>query len=302
MKTNYIKIALLLFLSILLFSCKKEDSKESLKEEQGEQVIDKSFNNYNISILLDLSDRISPKKYPNSAMEFYQRDLGYINSIAEAFTNHIKGKKVRQMNDQIQIYFNPEPKNQEINAISNKLKFKFDKDNSSKNNISLVNSTYKNETAKIYDLAIKDNNYVGSDIWKFFANNVNDYCIENKHRNILIILTDGYVFYKDTKIKEGNLTSYLLPEMIRSNKLNQADWNEKIKQQKLGFLVANENLSNLEILVLGINPDTKNPYEGKVIKEYWSNWFTKMKVKRFEIKETSLPSNMDNVIKDFIKN
>jgi hypothetical protein len=235
-------------------------------------------------------------------MEFFQRDLGYINSISEAFTDHIKDKRIRQMNDKIEIYFNPEPQNQEINSISKKLKFEFDKGNASKENINLVNTTYKGETAKIYDLAISDNNYVGSDIWKFFANNVNDYCIQDKHRNILIILTDGYVFHKDTKIKEGNLTSYLLPDLIRSNSLNKVDWKDKIKQNNFGFIPANEDLSNLEILVLGLNPDIKNPYEGKVIKEYWTNWFTKMKVKRFEIKETGLPSNMDKVIKDFIKN
>jgi hypothetical protein len=302
MRTISIKFLLSFFLAILLFSCKKEGANSNLKEEKVQPATDKSYKNYNISILLDLSDRISPKKYPNIAMEFFQRDLGYINSISEAFTDHIKDKRIRQMNDKIEIYFNPEPQNKQINSISKKLKFEFDKDNASKENINLVNTTYKSETAKIYDLAISDNNYVGSDIWKFFANNVNDYCIQDKHRNILIILTDGYVFHKDTKIKEGNLTSYLLPEVIRSNALNKVDWKDKIKQNNFGFIPANEDLSNLEILVLGINPDIKNPYEGKVIKEYWTNWFIKMKVKRFEIKETGLPSNMDKVIKDFIKN
>jgi hypothetical protein len=301
MKATLMKQLLVLsFVSCIFFSCKNEDSKDHSKEEQAQPIADKSFKNYNISILLDLSDRISPQKYPNTAMQFYQRDLGYINSIAEAFTNHTRSKKTNQIHDQIQIFFNPEPQNQEINAISEKLKFKFDKSTASKENINKVITTYKSETAKIYDLAIKDNNYVGSDIWKFFANNVSDFCMADKHRNILIILTDGYVFYKDTKIKEENLTSYLLPEMIRTNGLNKANWKEKIKHDNFGFLPANEDLSNIEILVLGINPDKKNPYEGAVIKQYWTNWFTKMKVKRFEIKETGLPSNMDKVIKDFI--
>jgi hypothetical protein len=302
MKSNFIKISISFFLSVLIFSCKNEDSRDKLKEEQTLPSEDKSFNNYNISILLDLSDRISPKKSPNKAMEFYERDLSYINSISEVFTTHIKSKKIRQMNDKIEIYFNPEPQDQEINNISKKLKFEFNKDNSSKDNINLVNTTYKNETAKIYDLAIKDDNYVGSDIWKFFANNVTDYCIDNKHRNILIILTDGYLFHNDTRMIDGNLTTYLLPETVRSNGLNKANWNDILKQKNYGFIPANDDLSNLEVLVLGINPNLKNPYEGKVINEYWSNWFTSMKVKKFVIKETGLPSNMDKVIKDFIQN
>ena len=302
MKTHLKTILLFLVLSNLIISCKKTET--TIKSEEKIQItkVNSPNINYNISILLDLSDRIDSKKYSNTAMEFYQRDLGYINSISQAFTNHVRDKKTRLINDKIEVYFNPEPQNQEINSISKKLKFEINKNNASKSTISLVNTTYKNETAKIYDLAIKDNHYIGSDIWKFFENNVNDYCIDPSRRNILVILTDGYIFYEDTKMKEGNSTTYLLPETIRSNGLNKANWKEKMQQQHFGFIKANENLSNLEILVLGINPDKKNPYEGKVIKEYWSNWFTGMKVKRFEIKETGLPSNMDKVISDFILN
>lgn len=302
MKKHLKTILLLLVLSNLIISCKNDETTNASEEKIKSTKVNSPNINYNISILLDLSDRIDPQKNSNTAMEFYQRDLGYVNSVSQAFTNHVRDKKVRLINDKIEVYFNPEPQNQEINAISKKLKFEINKNNASKSAIGLVNTTYNQETAKIYDLAIKDNNYVGSDIWKFFENNVNDYCIDESRRNILVILTDGYIFYKDTKIKEENSTSYLLPEMIRSNGLNKANWKEKMQQQHFGFIKANENLSNLEILVLGINPDKKNPYEGKVIREYWSNWFTGMKVKRFEIKETGLPSNMDKVINDFILN
>ena len=66
------------------------------------------------------------------------------------------------------------------------------------------------------------------------------------------------------------------------------------------FIKANNDLSNLEILVLGINPDTKNQYEDEVIKAFWTKWFEAMKVKRYEIYTTELPSNMDKIIKDFV--
>ena len=39
--------------------------------------------NLNISVLLDLSDRIDTIKYSNPSMEFYQRDLGYLKSVAK---------------------------------------------------------------------------------------------------------------------------------------------------------------------------------------------------------------------------
>jgi len=164
----------------------------------------------------------------------------------------------------------------------------------------IFKKTYASDPLKIYQLAINDDHYIGSDTWKFFQNKVNDYCIESDYRNILIVLTDGYIYYKDSKIKENNATTYLTPEVIRSNGLNTSDWSQKIRSQKLAFIKANNDLSNLEVLVLGIHPDPKNPYEEEVIKAYWSNWFEAMKVKRYEIRNADIPSNMDKVIQNFI--
>lgn len=289
------KILSLLLVCFFLNSCKNNE------EEPEPEVIVKDYsNNLNVSILLDLSDRISPNKYPNPAMEYYLRDVGYINSVSEAFTNHLNTKKVRQANDKIQLFFDPEPFNPEINRISKDLKIEINKDNITKESIKDIKDKYANEPLKIYNLAIKDNNYVGSDTWKFFKNKVNDYCIEDNYRNILVILTDGYIYFKNSKIKEDNLTTYLTPEMIREGNLNKQNWSEIMKNQKFGFIPANKDLSNLEILVLGVNPNSKNPYEEDVIKAYWIKWFEAMKVKRYDIRTAELPSDMDKIIKDFV--
>lgn len=283
---------------ILLFSC-KEDS----KNEEKEIVLKNTpSENYNISILLDLSDRISLKKNPNPTMEFYQRDLGYIKSISEAFTQHLKSKRIRQIDDKMQLFFNPEPENPEINSIANELKIKVDKDNASKDLLNSISGNYASKTAKIYDSAIKDDNYIGSDIWNFFDSKVQDQCIDKGHRNILIILTDGYMFYEGTQIKNGSLSSYLTPQLIKQNGLNTNDWQKKFESENFGFIKIENDLSNLEVLILGINPGKNNPYEEKVIKAYWSKWLTEMKIKHFEIKSTDLPSNTDKIIKDFILN
>lgn len=300
------KNILYILVILLFFSCKDDErNDESDKNESirnNEIVKSTKKENYNISILIDLSDRIDTIKYSNPTMEYYQRDLGYIKSVSEAFSNHVRNKRINIMNDNIQVFFNPNPLNSEINNISKKLKIKVNKISASKDFINTINPTYLTETLKIYTLALKDNKFIGSDIWNFFHKNINDYCIENNHRNILVILTDGYIFYNDNNFKEDNLSTYLTPELIRSYSLNYKNWKETFEAKKIGYLKANDDLSNLEILVLGINPSIKNPYEGKVIKEFWTKWFKEMQVKRFEIKETDLPNNMDKVIKDFIKN
>lgn len=103
----------------------------------------------------------------------------------------------------MQIFFNPEPSDPEINELAKQLKVSFGK-NTSKENIKLVDGKYTTLPAKIYQSAIQDKKYVGSDIWGFFKNKVKDYCIKNKHRNVLFILTDGYMFHKDSKFSEAN--------------------------------------------------------------------------------------------------
>lgn len=291
-----LKTILLSFFIVSVSSCKQDSENKNDKPIISNPIQD----NYNISILLDLSDRISIKKNPNPAMEYYQRDLGYIKSISEAFTQHLRSKRIRQIDDKMQLFFNPEPLDPEINSISKKLRIAIDKNNVSKEYLNSINSNYASQTLKIYESAIKDDNYIGSDIWSFFENKVKDQCIDDKHRNILVVLTDGYMFYEDTRIIEGNLTTYITPELVRRNGLNNKDWNEKLQNKNYGFIKANDDLSNLEVLVLGINPNKNNPYEEKVIRAYWGKWFAAMKIKHFEIKTADLPSNMDAIIKDFI--
>lgn len=293
---NILKTFVISLLFVSAFSCKPDADKNEKETVTKNPVAE----NYNISILLDLSDRISLGKNPNPTMEYYQRDLGYIKSVSEAFTQHLKSKRIRQINDKMQLFFNPEPKDPEINSISQKLKIAIDKNNASKDLLNSINSNYAARTAKIYESAIKDNHFIGSDIWSFFDTKVKDQCIETGDRNILVILTDGYMYYDGTIMKEANRTTFVTPDFIRKNGLNTKDWETKLQKDDFGFIKAGDDLSDLEVLVLGINPGPANPYEEKVIKAYWTKWFTEMKVKHFEIKSADLPADMEKIIRDFI--
>lgn len=282
--------------AVLIFSCGKDKEEVREKEKPAKDV----SGNLNVSILIDLSDRISPTLYSNPTMEYFMRDVGYINSISGAFMDHVNSKKIKQMDDRIQVYFDPAPMNPEINSISGKLKYDLQKDNVSNELLSELKENYGTLPLELYKLAIKDNNYVGSDTWKFFQDKIGDYAIDKQHRNILVLLTDGYIYYDNSLMEEKNRTSYLTPKLIRENGLNGADWNEKMVKNDYGFITAGKDLSDLEILVLGVNPNSKNPYEQKVIVAYWTKWFEEMKVKRYEIKSADLPADMDKIIKGFI--
>ncbi|WP_421823760.1 hypothetical protein [Flagellimonas oceanensis] len=303
MKTIFRILVVLFTLVTSLESCKRDSKVETEEEEIAPVQTSKttsSKDNLNISILIDLSDRINPEKYPSPAMEFYLRDIGYLESVAESFKWHLLNKKVIKIDDKIQVFLDPEPSDPSLNKKIGELKTHFTKDNVTKDSILRIPQKYSGISKLIYKSAIDDDHYVGSDIWGFFKNKVDDYCIDEGYRNILVILTDGYMFHKDAKMNQGNRTSYITPQFIKSNDFNKADWQERMSQKDFGFIVANENLSDLEVLVLGINPAKDSPYEEDVIRTYWGKWFEEMGVKNYEVKQADLPTHMNKIIQDFI--
>lgn len=256
-------------------------------------------NNINVSILIDLSDRIDPTVHPNPTMEYYQRDMEYIKAIEKGFLNHIKSKRIITYDDQMQVFFNPEPSDPKMNELTKELKVSFNKD-TPKSYFNSVDKKYSELPSSIYQSAIKDGKYIGSDIWEFFKNKVKDYCIKDDRRNILFILTDGYMYHENTRFDEKKensyKTSYLTTKLIKANNLTTSGFKETIEKNGYGFVKANEDLKNLEVIVLGINPEKGNPFEEAVIKEYWKNWFKEMKIKNYQIKSADLPSNLEPVI------
>lgn len=302
MKSILYKTVVLIIFPLAFFACKKERSiikcenrtDYEMKKLTGERA------DLNIGILLDLSDRINPKKYPNSTIDYYKRDLEYIKSVAQKLEIHIRNKRSSKIKDRIQLFIDPEPSDKNLNEKLKELKFSFTKDNASKCAILETSKLYDSICTQIYEKAILDNNYIGSDIWSFFKNKIKDYCIEKEMRNILVIITDGYIYHENTLIKESNQRSYLTPQVIRRLKLSTENWKSKFKNQNLGFIPATNNLENLEILVLGVNPSKGNSYENDVINAFWEKWLLDMGVTNFAIKNADLPSHMDGIIGKFI--
>ena len=255
--------------------------------------------NLNISFLLDLSDRISPAKNPSAAMPYYKRDVEYMKSIEKAFVNHVKSKKIIKLNEQMQVFFDPTPQDPAINAFSKSLKVKVDK-NTTKAGLIAIDRTFSDIPQKIYLSAIKSNKYFGSDIFNFFRKKVKNYCISDNHRNILVILTDGYMYHVDSKYFSGNQSSYITPAYIKSKKLNTINFKSDMVKNKIGFIPATTGLKDLEVIVIGINPSKKNPFEEEVINQYWSDWLKAMGVKIFYLNGAELPSDIEPLLQKII--
>ncbi len=302
------KIQLLTYIAtaLLLSSCKSEKkeiikeieiAKTEIKGECPSYILDNKQNNLNISVFLDLSDRITQPKT-------ILKDTEYLKSISKAFTNHVKTKKLILLQDKIQLYFNPEPANNTINSVAEQLHIEFDK-NSPKEKIMQTEELYATQPTEIYNLALADSknpkDFPGSDIWRFFKDNVKDYTISDCHRNILVILTDGYMYHENSQMKEDNMSSYLTPISMNKLPLSNSKWETILNEKDYGFIKANDNLEDLEVLVIGIESlNPKNPYAIDVMRAYWTNWFNEMGVKKFKIQNADLASSVENVIFEFI--
>ncbi len=124
------------------------------------------------------------------------------------------------------------------------------------------------------------------------------------YRNILVIITDGYIYHVNSTKINKNRSQYLLPKLIYKNREHLiGDFNivkKRIEKYDFGYITTRNDLEDLEILVLEINPTSKRIDDEDVIKEYLSKWFTEMNVKDFALYKSDLPEYTKSKIEKFI--
>lgn len=306
-----------LFFVLLVSSCAPEtETSEITSDCATVKKLSGERKNLNVSIFLDLSDRISPSFNSNPSMEHWERDLGYIKSIAEAFEVHLRNKRTVLINDNIKLFFEPNPENiDDIDNIVKTLDKSFTRDNATLENICAITSDYSSLTKKIYSSTLEQkepaaiqgkDDYPGSDIFDFFKSKVKDYCIKDNHRNVLFILTDGYMYMKNTNNKNNeNKSNYVLSSHLSKWGFNSKNYQSKLSNEGYGFQVPVTGLENLEVVVIGLVPN--HSWELDVLNSYWSEWFKAMGVSNFQddnwnsyLKQPDLPSVIDNLIQDFM--
>jgi len=293
--------------ALSFYSCASDNSKQDTQSENRSEtiVIEKQLN---ITILLDLSDRIEPTKYP-SQPEHFERDIEIVNYFTEIFKQDMAKRGAFKSKGKLKVVFSPRPKDDEINQIASKLKVDLSQAKNSKEKkivFETISSNFKESLSQIYSKTIETKKYIGSDTWRFFKNDVVDYCIEeNKnYRNILVLITDGYIYHNDTRQVKDQRSQYLTPEFIYTQRNNLiGDFNivkERIEKYDYGYMTSRKDLNNLEILVLEINPIPKRKNDEDVIKEYLSKWFTEMNVKIFALYNSDLPEYTKTRINKFM--
>lgn len=281
-KTFLSPIVLLIMALTILTAC-GGDKKSGSSSSDGKTATVQSNKPLNISIYLDLSDRLERQMVPSQK----DRDIEIVNYLTEIVKNHAVAQKILPSRDRIKVFFYPAPNDSKIALLSQDLEMDLNKAQPAEKKQMLLDfqERFNTSLTKIYEATMQDKNWIGSDIWGFFKKQVDTYCIREDARNIVVILTDGYLFYAPNKQKVGNNYSYILPQTLSN--------------PNSGLIVSRQGLENLEVLLLEVNPyDPKHQDQMETILQ---NWFSGMGVQKMYVGETDQPSNTRLIIDKFMK-
>lgn len=275
---NAVLSTLLLLICLPLTACGSSDTANN-----GESVDNNADKPLNITIYLDLSDRITREMQPSQK----DRDIAIVNKLVQCFKDKCVSDQILRAKNRIKVLFYPSPNSSEIATLASALELDMSKLKGKEKRLALkdIETKFNNSLTQIYDETLKAHKWVGSDIWGFFSNKkVDDQCIRKDSRNILVILTDGYLYHINNKQKEGEAYSYILPQTL--NNPNSS------------LMVKRQGLDDLEVIMLEVNPF--DPKIHDKLSSVLEDWFRGMGVKKFVVSETDLPNNTATVIDNFI--
>lgn len=238
----------------------------------------------NISVFIDLSDRLDNNNLKHSQVE---RDLDIVDYLADIFIKDCQtnGKIVNSKNH-FQVLVYPAPTDSKISALADNLEVDLSVASIKEKRQLLIgmSSLIKDNLKQIYNDVISRQQWLGCDIWGFFSyKDVDVQCVRKGYRNILVILTDGYIYHQDNKQQKGNAYSYILSKTLTN--------------QNSSLIVDRDGLDDLEVLVLEVNPT--NPKQRTQIEKIIRDWLGAMGIKHFDIGVTDIFSRTQKRIDNF---
>lgn len=277
---SLMKGTLIALMICLLSACggKKQGGTETNTGKPTEKTL-------NISVFLDLSDRLIRDMTPSQM----SRDTAIIGFLADYFKAKTLGPQILKSKNSMKIFFYPTPQSTDIATLASGLSVEMDKYQGKARRIALeeMKGKFQENLTQIYKRTIEEKNWIGCDIWDFFSSKkVDIQCVRKDARNILVILTDGYLFDANHKIENGTAYSYILPQTL--------------KLPESSLIVKRDGLNNLEVRILELNPYSMEQRDKMV--PVLEDWLVGMGVEKehITVAETDLPINTQTVIRSFM--
>lgn len=294
---------LTLLLSITLWACGGDQTSNN---QQGNTASASSSTEaepqLNISIFLDLSHRIDPQTHSLNPSQ-KDRDIAIISELVELFRSDMLSRKAHFAQGKFKVFIDPLPSNGNIDQMMRSLDINLEGMEASDKKKEYEQMAEKVSTTleQIYNESIDGKNWVGSDIWGFFKRKAKRQCILPGHRNILVVLTDGYIYHENSVERQDNKYSYLLGKVFQEQGLRAGNALSTMDSKQFGLIAPVQDLTDLEVLFLELNPEPQHPQDIDLLEYSISKWLEEMGVKKYEIYKTDLPSNTARDIKRFLQ-
>lgn len=272
-----------------IFICTSCIDKDKGRNDKDEQTDTKTP--VNISVFLDLSDRLDSTRNGDFPVSQMARDTAIVNALVDYFVATCVKHKITENKNHFQILFHPTPKTSDIASLAANLNIDMSKISTpadKKKRLIAMKDDFSRSLSQIYEQTLRDRVWIGSDIWGFFCNKnakVDNLCLRKGYRNIMVILTDGYIYHEDNVQQDGNSYSYVLSNLID----NVPD---------LSLMAPRKGLDSLEVMMVEINPG-KPVMQSKLI-SVLEAWLKDMGVKRYVVSETGMPSDTRTIIDNFL--
>lgn len=270
-----------------LHSCKgcggPDDEKDSTNMELSELPL-------NITVYIDLSDRIVHPGQPSQI----EKDTAMIGHVVNYFVEKTKQSEngLQESKNAIKILFYPAPTAGLMVKCADELVLdipKIPEGTERLHKVMKAKETFQKNLEQIYQQAITDGNFIGCDIWGFFSyGKAKQQCVREGYRNIMFVLTDGYVYHKNNIVQKGDSSRFILPKVLNNPKAALE-------------VVSQSGLENLEVAIMEIQPE--DPKHLPKMKSMLENWLIDMGVKpeNIIVEETGLPAStrvtVDNILK-----
>lgn len=237
----------------------------------------------NVSILLDLSDRLIQD---TDGMTQVEKDTAIVGDIRDYILKDVTNKQILNADARLKIYFYPSPNIDGINTLANALEYDFGACTNlpDKKPLALkLRDEFIPSLAAIYDKTLETKKWTGSDIYGFMQNKAQSYCVKKGYRNILIILSDGFIYDVNNWGKEGKRFKGITPKSLQAG--------------QEGIIPTGVSIPDLEVLFLEVNaPQT---HHAEKVKSMISEWLSAMSITHAEVISTDLPSNTRIIINNF---
>ena len=251
---------------------------------------------WNVVVFLDLSDRID--KPAAGGIAQWQNDTTVLSQIVDIVDAHIwntgnkygKSRNIKNTKDHFQLFCYPTPNNPSINNIITNTLTDF-KGKNKADRVEIASDFSKNVKegiVNIYKSALSDPNHTdGSDIYGFFEKHAQSNCLRGGYRNILVVVTDGQIYYgKNLQTFPDGTTSFMTKSSVAAG-----------TQLHIPNTLAGK-LGDLEVLFVELFAN-HGPSELQNYHSIVGNWLNGMGVKKQTILDADLPANNKAAIDNF---